>query len=86
MIPQRFAKSNIVMTAPPGMDNCYDVHACVVQYPDGTRAILTCWKPTPQELAQINLGNPIWLSQVGNRMMPSALSVEDPFEETKDHE
>ncbi len=74
MNPTRFAKSNTVKTAPPGMDNCHDVHA----YADGQH-VITCWQPTPEERVRIGLGEPVWLVVWGANMPPVALMVEEPF-------
>jgi len=55
MNPQRFAESNIVMTATPGEEDCCrDVHAF-----RSRDAIITCWRPTPEELVKLNLGEPV---------------------------
>lgn len=67
MIPQRFANSNIVMKAPRDMTDCSDIHA----YSDG-KQFITAWKPTPEELVKINLGEPVWLYTIG-AAMPSSL-------------
>lgn len=80
MIPQRFARANIVMQAPKDMENCCDIHACKAVDQTGAPITLTCWRPTPQELVLINLGNPIWLSVWGNAFPPVCVSAEDPFE------
>lgn len=81
MNPQRFAHANCVMKAPKGMPECADVHS----FRDGLQ-VITAWRPTPEELVQINLGNPIWLYCVGKSMPPVALVMDDPFytEETFD--
>lgn len=75
MIPQRFAEANTVMRAPKGMeDECSDIHA----YRDGTY-VLTAWRPPPEELVKINLGEPVYLTVVGKTMPPVAVSANRPF-------
>lgn len=76
MNPIRFKESNIVMLAPPGMENCVDVHAH-----KSNGQVITCWKPTPEELVKINLGEPIWLGLVGETMQPAFVTVDYPFVE-----
>lgn len=75
MIPIRFARCNIVMKAPPGMPECSDVQA----YRDKDHCV-TAWRPTPEELVKINLGEPIYLVCHGGEMPPVSLIVDDPFE------
>lgn len=76
MTPQRFKEANCVMASPPGMDNCCDVHA----FRNG-EVVISCWRPTPEELVKINLGEPVWLSVVGERMPPIAVTADYPFQE-----
>ena len=80
MNPQRFAQCNTVMKAPSGMENCYDLHAARVVYPDGAPAVITAWRPTMEELVRINLGEPIWLSMIGETMQPVSIGLDSPFE------
>lgn len=72
MIPQRFEKANCVMHKPENMTEkeCCDVHV----YHDD-KSVITCWKPTPEELVKINLGEPIWLWICGPTMPPVALTT-----------
>lgn len=76
MIPQRFSESNIVMKAPPSMENCRDVHAYA-----GHNQFITAWRPSPEELVKINLGEPIWLSVMSDRMPPVMVTANYPFQE-----
>lgn len=68
------------MAAPPGMENCVDVHAFKGTYPNGEAVTITCWKPTPEDLVRINLGESVWLHIVGDVMPPAAVMTENPFE------
>lgn len=79
MIPQRFAEANQVLHRPANLteEQCQSVHAHVSQ---ATRQVVTCWKPTAEELVKINLGEPIWLILWGG-MPPACLTVERPFVE-----
>ena len=86
MNPTRFAQCNIVMTAPKGMKDCVNVHACKCKYPNGSPVVITAWTPTPEELVKINLGHPIYLHIVGQSMPPVAVMVEDPFEQSTNNQ
>lgn len=83
MTPQRFAESNIVMRAPAGMPECHDVHA----WTDGERT-LVAFRPEPDELVRLNLGEPIFIHICQAPMPPVGLSVGSPFqlEEKKEEE
>jgi len=80
MTAVRFAEVNTVRKAPPGMDNCHDVHC----YADATYCI-TAWRPTPQELVRLNLGEPVYLGVImGGGMPPVFLNVESPFNQPEE--
>jgi hypothetical protein len=81
MTPQRFAASNIVMTAPKDMENCNDVHAYRGKTPDGELVTITAWSPTPEERVKIALGEPVWLWIYGGAMPPVIVSGDDPFQQ-----
>lgn len=86
MIPQRFAQSNIVMTAPKGMeDQCSDIHAYQGEL-DGNKICITAYRPTPEEIVKLNLGGNLWLWIYGGGMPPVCLTTDDPFEERKSDE
>lgn len=74
MNPQRFAASNIVMRAPANMPECEDIHA----FADGEH-VITAWRPTPEELVKLNLGEPVYLWIWGRTMPPVSVTMEDPF-------
>lgn len=80
MNPIRFAQADKVFHAPPGMDNCCDIHAAVVQWSGGQTSVLTAWRPTPEELVRLNLGEPVFLMVSGQGMPPVALAVGNPLE------
>lgn len=82
MNPVRFAEVNTVRTAPPGMDNCRDVHC----YADTTYCI-TAWRPTREELVRLNLGEPVYLGVLmGGKMPPVFLTVDSPFQQLQQKE
>ena len=79
MTPVRFAQCNIVMQAPKDMSECCDVHA----YRDEQYCI-TAWRPSPEELVKLNLGEPVYLTCWGGGMPPVSLSADDPFVNPKE--
>lgn len=78
MIPQRFALANTVMTRPADMteEECFDVHAF-----KGEKQVVTAWRPTPEEIMKINLGEPVWLIVWGDGMPPVCVTADYPFTE-----
>jgi hypothetical protein len=78
MNPIRFGNCNIVMKAPADMPNCTDVHAC--RTTSGDRPVtVTAWRPSPEELVKINLGEPVWLVIYMDGMPPVSVTADDPF-------
>ncbi len=82
MNPQRFPQANTVMLAPKSMENCSDVHACRTQC-DGAEVTVTAWRPSPEELVKINLGEPIFLLIWMPGMPPVLVTADNPFEQPK---
>lgn len=80
MTPIRFKESNVVMKRPLSMseEQCFDVHA----FQNGEQ-VITAWRPTPEELVKINLGEPIWLCLIGPTMQPALVTADYPFVETE---
>jgi hypothetical protein len=78
MIPQRFVESNCVMHRPKNMTEaqCADIHAM-----RNGEQVITCWRPTPEELVKINLGEPVWLITWGPNMPPVCVTADYPFME-----
>ena len=81
MNPARFPQSNLVMKAPPGMDNCSDIHAFQGKDASGAEWCVTAWRPTPEELVKLNLGEPVFLYVSGRGMPPVGVTVDNPFQE-----
>lgn len=48
--------------------------------PEGgdARVMVSCWEPTPDELAQLNAGGKIYLTVMGTQHPPVLLSTKDP--------
>lgn len=79
MNPTRFTQCNIVMLAPASMENCVDIHACKTTCNEEP-VIITAWKPSPEELVKINLGEPVFLILWGQAMQPALVTVDNPFD------
>ena len=78
LTPVPFPESNTVLTKPPGMDNCGDLHV----YRDGTVCISAWSAPLWKRLAFL-FGGRLWLQVVsGPTQPPVALGVSrgGPFE------
>lgn len=83
MAPQRFPEANGMLGPPAGMpdDQCSTIHVCKTgEY------IITAWKPTPEELVKLNLGEPVWLYVMGQCMPPVCLVVDNPFEKERNND
>lgn len=78
MNPQRFEQCNSVMLAPADMPNCRDVHVCKTEC-DGNPVTVTAWRPSPEELVKINLGEPVFLIIWGTGMPPVLVTADNPF-------
>lgn len=46
-----------------------------VMFEDGARAVMSAWMPTPQELAAMNAGEPVYLVILGVNMPPAFVGV-----------
>lgn len=75
MNPVPIRNSNFTYTAPKGMEGeCADLHMRVDNH-SGERVITSAWSPTPDEVARIASGQPVWLHVYGNGHPVVALSV-----------
>lgn len=70
--------NNAVLGAPQGMsiDECNALPITRLRYSDGTDAVASYWKPTPQELELIASGMPIRLIVLGATHPPLILGVD----------
>jgi hypothetical protein len=76
-----FDEENGVLHPPPGMsvDDCTVLSVCRTRTQDGTPIVISCWKPTPEEWAEMKRTGRVWLYVWGQTMPPVALSGHDPF-------
>jgi len=81
MNPTHFPQANIKYGPPLDLEEsqCMTIPAFVGEVKtgscDGCQLVVVAWLPTPQELAQLNLGNPIYLSVIGG-LPPHFLTVD----------
>lgn len=65
-----------VLGAPLGQENTVAPLAVRdVIYPDGQRAVMSAWIPTPEELIKLNAGEPVYLVVMGRSMPPCYIGV-----------
>lgn len=62
-----FDGSNITLVAPSGMEDA--VTSLPVHYDDGL--VVSCWRLSADELAEIQRTGVVWLSIIGNTMPPA---------------
>lgn len=82
MIPSSFDESNEVLDKPPGMtyDECVALSVWRGESADGVPLVVSQWRPTREELAEINRTGRVWLTVLGVTMPPVAISGDSPFE------
>lgn len=75
MFPTDFDQSNKVFDKPQSMtrDECEAVNCFVGKDVAGQDVILTCWKPTREELEEINRTGRVWCYHYGNYLQPHSL-------------
>lgn len=79
-----FPGSNQVIDKPPDMsrDECNALNTFVGITEDNHPIVISCWKPTKEELEEINSTGRIWCWHYGNYLQPHSLSGHNPFKET----
>lgn len=82
-VPCDFDESNVVLSKPAGLthDQCQPLCAMRARKPDGTPFLVSCWKLTAEELAEINRTGRVWLSIMGHTMPPACVTGDKPFED-----
>lgn len=75
MNPIAFPEQNLRLLPPAGDPNCGTLDA----FTDG-RTVVSCWQPTPHEVAAIVAGEPVWLLVwSGSTAPPVMVQTERPF-------
>jgi hypothetical protein len=82
MIPANFDEANGQLGPPEGMseDECHTLR--VWRGPregDGAPMVISCWKPTQEELKEIQRTGRVWLWIMGNTMPPAFISGSHPW-------
>ena len=72
------ATNNDVLGAPLGVpvDECNALPITRIQYSDGTLAVVSYWRPTPDELMLLGRGNAVRLTVLGTTHSPLMLGVD----------
>lgn len=76
-----FDESNAVLGRPQSMtdDECQALCVCRTQTEDGQPVVISCWKVTAEELAEIQRTGRIWLMLWGQTMPPAFVTGQKPF-------
>ena len=81
MEPASFDESNAVIAAPPGIhpDDCPVLSVWIGTQYNGLPVMLSCWKLTVDELAEIQKTGRVWLTVMGHSMPPVTLATKKPL-------
>lgn len=76
-----FPQENLVLHPPSGMtaDECAVLSAFAGQDSAGWPVVITCWKLTAEELAEVQRTGRVWLGVLGQTMPPVWLVGTNPF-------
>lgn len=82
MTPTAFDEENTVLDAPPQLSREYNIQplSCHIgKQEDGTPVIISCWKPSQEELEEIKRTGRVWVIVLGNVMVPLDITGYYPF-------
>lgn len=84
MIPTAFDEENGVLGEPPGvsLEACGPLSVWRGPTTDGIPVVVSCWKPTKEELDEINRTGRVWLMVWGQTMAPAVLLGLNPLQPT----
>lgn len=76
-----FDESDSVLGKPPGMthEECSALSILRLQTQEGFPLVVSCWKLTAEELAEINKTGRVWLGIYGHTMPPAFVAGLKPF-------
>lgn len=76
-----FDESNAVLGAPPDMtvDECDALAVLLTKTPEDFPLVISCWKLTAEELAEVNRTGRVWLGILGQTMPPAWIAGVKPF-------
>ena len=81
MVPSSFEQANHIFDKPP--EASYDEVGCLDTFTgldtEGNMIVISCWKPTKEELEELNRTGRVWCFHWGNGLQPHALSGHNPF-------
>jgi hypothetical protein len=82
MYPTDFDQSNQVIDKPPDMtrEECLPINAFIGESTEGYPAIVTCWKPTKEELEEINRTGRVWCILYSHVIPPHYIAGSNPFD------
>lgn len=82
MLATAFDQENCVLDAPEsmGVDQCEPLSVWQGKLLSGFEAVISCWKPTKEEIEQLQKTGRIWLIVYGKKMPPVSLQTVSPFE------
>ena len=82
MYPTDFPESNGIADKPESMsiEECEPINIAQGITTDGNPIIITCWKPTAEELEEINRTKRVWCFHYGNYLQPHILLGLNPFQ------
>lgn len=80
-VPASFDESNAYLSRPASMteDECDPLSIAHVEA-NGIEQVVSCWKLTADELAEVNRTGRVWLGICGVTMPPAWISGVSPFE------
>lgn len=84
MTPSNFKQANRMFTAPEGMDETQvaSIPACALVMNggplDGSAMVVVAWKPSEEELKELNNGGLVYLSVLGG-LPPHTVGTSFPF-------
>lgn len=81
-----FPEANLNLIGSPedrAAGTVYDLHAHRYKDLDGNPHVITKWRLTPEELAEVRLTGAVWLHCWGTTQPPISVSGHDPFTKEK---
>ena len=83
-VPASFDESNSVLSAPLGMEEKVEPLSVWLGFTDPPEyqqpVVLSCWKLTAEELAEVNRTGRVWLWIWGATMPPAVVNGTHPFQ------
>ena len=89
MNPSSFPEANGTLGPPLGVPEAapdqsgYGVASLIVwrgTFTDGDPGVISCWKPTADDLERLNRGEPLWMCCVARSIPPTILTTDCPFD------